>query len=82
MKKYLGQPLFCLRTDFGTKDIDCGIFTDKNIGGYGIGYRGNYFDENDFIRAISKRGDLLGRKLYTMGEIPLLLKELNIKNIS
>lgn len=76
---YIGKKLFCLR---GHNDISVGIFTDKNIGGYGIGIRGNYFSEREFKKAIKKEGDSLNRKLYTIDEIYDLIQDMGYDDIN
>lgn len=78
MDEYLWLPLFCTR---GGRDLDCGIFTDKNMSGYGIGIRGDYFNEFEFERAISKKGDSLKRRLYTASDVDIMIKDLGLENI-
>lgn len=51
MKNYVNIPLLCLRYD----ELDAGLFTDKNLGHYGIGIRGDYFDQYNFEKALKKR---------------------------
>jgi hypothetical protein len=60
--------------------LDIGILNPKNVGGVGLGIRGNYFDEKAFEMAITKKGDWLGRKLYTLDEIDELLKDMGYGN--
>lgn len=78
MDEYLWLPLFCI----SSRSLDCKIFTDKNLGGYGLGIRGDFFGEDDFKRAISKKGDCLGRKLYTASDVDILIKDLGLDNMS
>ena len=41
-------------------DLDCRVFNDKNLGGYGLGISGDYFiNNNEFKRAITKKGTVL-----------------------
>ena len=59
LKSYVGTKVFVLR---GKSSLDCGIFTDKNIGGYGKGIRGDYFyNDDEFKKALSEKGDSLKR---------------------
>jgi len=78
MGEYVGKPLFCTRPMSKSISVNCGIFTNKNIGGFGLGIRGDYFDEVNFEAALSKKGDSLGRKLYTADEFDLLAKDLKL----
>lgn len=79
MDDYLWLPLFCTRNG---RDLDCKIFNEKNVGGYGLGIRGDYFNESDFSLAMSKKGDSIGRRLYTPNESDILIKDLGLDNIS
>lgn len=81
-QKYVGRKLLCLRLDLGL-ELDCNIFTNKNVGGdgYGMGIRGNYFHEREFIDAIEKRGDGLKRFLYDPNneeDMLLLIRKLHL----
>lgn len=76
---YCGQILFCVR---GGRSLSCAVFTDKNMGGYGLGIRGDYFDKSSFNQAMRKDGDSLGRKLYTIDDIYILIKDLGYENLS
>ena len=83
MDQYLDSPLFCLRkNNSGSISLDCSIFTDLNLGGYGCGFMGDYFDESDFVKAISKKGDSLRRKLFKKNELDQLIQELGIGDLS
>lgn len=82
MDDYCGKILFCIRGGRFSNDLSCAVFTDKNMGGYGLGIRGDYFDKTDFNQAMRKDGDSLRRKLYTTDEIDLLIKDLGYENLS
>lgn len=75
MDDYVWLPMFCTRDN---RDLDISIFTDHNVSGYGLGLKGDYFDKHDFNKAISKVGDDLRRKLYTIDELDILLRDLGI----
>lgn len=75
MDTYIGKPLIVTRRGHS---IDCKIFTDQNIGGYGLGIGGDYFDSYDFERALTEGGDGLGRRLFKLSEIDRLSKFLGI----
>jgi len=79
LDKYIGKKLFVTRENHtGSISVDCGIFTNENIGGYGIGIKGDIFNENDFKNAISKKGDVLKRRLFTLDELNELFDYLKI----
>lgn len=64
MNYYVGKIVICNSGN----SWDIGIFTDKNIGGYGVGIRGRYFSDFEFISSISLIGNC---KLYTLDNISL-----------
>lgn len=74
LDKYVGTPLFCLRNN----SLDCRIFTDKNLGGYGIGLRGDYFNEWEFVDALGRIGDSLNRHLFEINELNELAYKIKI----
>ncbi len=84
MSDYIGKIMFILVGEW--KSLDCQVFTDKNIAGYGMGLRGRYYknprDKDDFKSALGKIGDSCKYKLYTLDEIDLLIKELGYENLS
>ncbi len=83
MDDYLWLPLFCIREfTSGSRTLNCGIFNDQNLGGYGLGIRGDYFSQTDFEKAMSKKGDSVKRKLYTADELNILIKDLGFDNLS
>ena len=81
---YLWLPLFCARSNrVGPMDLDIAVFCDINVGGsgYGLSLRGDYFDKSDFNDAMSKKGDCLRRKLYTINDIDILIKDFGLDNL-
>jgi hypothetical protein len=70
--------------------LDVGILNDQNIGGMGIGLgiRGNFwYRAEDLENAMSRKdnghgrkGDSMGRCLYTIDEIDELLKDMGYGN--
>jgi len=82
MDKYIGIPLLCLRLNNKNADLDCSIFTDENISGYGLGLGGDFFKEWDFEDAIIQKGDGLNRYLYKAEEVDKLIKKLGFESLS
>lgn len=80
-KSYVGKKVFISR-GFPVRFLDCGIFTDKNICGYGKGIRGDYFySDDDFKNALSsKNGDYLQRKVFTVDTLSDLKNHLGLNN--
>lgn len=77
-KKYVGKKVFVSR-GFPVQMLDCGIFTDKNIGGYGKGIRGDYFYSSaNFEEALSNKGDCLRRRIFTMDTLHELKEHLGL----
>lgn len=60
-EELVNKPVFCVRDG----KLDCGIFTDKNLSGYGIGIRGNFFHDDELPFTTQ---DYLDRKLYLFTE--------------
>ena len=77
LDKYVGTPLFCFRDD-AWGSLDCSIFTDKNVAGYGCGLRGDFFNEREFVNALSRIGDSLNRHLFEINELDEIAKKLRI----
>lgn len=73
-------PYYCVRRDMIPISIDIGYLTDKNIGGFGKGIRGNYWGADDvglnsFEKSLSpKDTDCLKRNLFKLGEEEELCK--------
>ena len=78
LKSYVGKKVFVSR-GFPVSSLDCRIFTDKNLGGFGEGIRGNYFlnDEN-FKKALSEKGDYLKRRVFTLDNLESLKEHLGL----
>ena len=77
LDKYVGTPLFCYRDD-ACGSLDCNIFTDKNVAGYGCGLRGDFFNEREFVDALGRIGDSLNRHLFEIDELDEISKKLRI----
>jgi hypothetical protein len=78
LKSYVGKKIFISR-GFPVNSLDCGIFTDKNIGGYGKGIRGDYFwDDENFKDALSEKGDSLKRRVFTLDNLEKLKQHLGV----
>jgi hypothetical protein len=85
MDDYCGKTMFILSEEW--KSLDCKVFSDKNVAGYGLGLRGRFFinndmGKNDFKNALSKIGDSLKYKLYEIDEIDILIKDLGYDSLS
>lgn len=76
LKSYVGKKVFVTRD---RHSLDCGIFTDKNLCGYGKGIRGDFWnDDISFKQALSETGDYLNRRIFTIDTLNDLKKYLNL----
>lgn len=79
-KSYIGKKIFVSR-GFPVTSLDCGIFTNKNLGGYGKGIRGDYFYTDEvFKKALSVKGDYLKRRVFTISNLNELKNHLRLNN--
>lgn len=79
-KSFIGKKVFISR-GFPINSLDCGIFTNKNIGGYGIGIRGDiFYCDEEFRQALSKQGDCLKRRVFTIDNLDELKDLLGLNN--
>lgn len=81
MLDLVGKKVFCVRLWTMSFTVNCSIFTNENVSGFGCGLFGDYFNIYDFNNAfIDKTGDSCKRYLYTLEELPLMYKKFGLNN--
>lgn len=90
----LSLPYYCLRNN-GYLSLDISYLTHKNVGGFGSGLRGNYWNISEiglenFKGCIERKKDSLNRILFKLGDESIdysreglidILKELDPKGV-